>query len=74
MNKECNLVLGSFPLKYIFGLKNLEVDCIIISSATKVGADKIKNSESNDALNSIKDLILEQNQKIESQNKKFDSI
>ena len=34
MNRECNLVLGSFPLKYFFGTRK-DVDCIIISSAKK---------------------------------------
>lgn len=49
MNKECNLVLGSFPLNYIFDTSS-DVDCIILSSAEMIADNdkKDKNKEEKD--------------------------
>ena len=61
MNKECNLVLGSFPLKLFFGTSRF-VDCIIISSASQKKVDE-KDRESNEVIKGIKELVEQQNQK-----------
>jgi len=61
MNKECNLVLGSFPLKLFFGTSRF-VDCIIISSASQKKVDE-KDRKSNEVIKGIKELVEQQNQK-----------